>query len=268
MEGTSFVKQVREFFLRHQHGILLILVMGFGVAIALSNVSFKEFWSRDSYQYLQMAADFGSWHTAGLSNEITEGMPPLLLLLLRLAGNCGIDPAWFVIGLNLGMWCVGVWLIDRLAGNLFRTSASQITAVVLYATFPGIYHQLVEIQRDMPYIFLLLSLLVLLSEITAGRASHWKWAACGIVIVLGTGFRREGLELPVLVGIWLCVEYWRGAWALPLRQFCIGIAVMMIAAILSIGAIKASCWWIAGLHFEPFQVDRIALLWNRLWKIY
>lgn len=225
------------------------------MAIVLSQ---QDYWSRDSYAYLRYAA--GELGT-------NFDLPPLIILLLRTAKSCGLNPTWSIIVINMLLWGGGLLLLYRLTENLFPDTASRCFALLLYATLPELYQVTTSIQRDIGYLCCFLLLLEQLSEITV-RNRNWPcWCMAGVAIMLGIGWRREGIELFGVAAIWLLLEYCCATWRPFRRNFVLGVLTMLTSAAVVAAGIALWCH-LGGIgYFSPLQLDRLNLIWKQIFRV-
>lgn len=241
------------------------LILLLGLIIILLKVSAQEYWSRDSYKYLEFIQKNQS--------EINErdriddyvfkdfdSLPPALLIILKGARVCGLSPAWTVVVLNIILWFLTGLLLYNLSWAFFSSSYAANMAVFLYVSLPSMYLIVTEVQRDIGYVFTFTLLLSILYIITR-KNGNWIWWFCGgATTAIGVGWRREGLELLVIAAFWFVTEILIKKWHPDLRAICRSILSF------SIGFLSIFVVWgiLAGGFWNVFQVDLLTRFWDRI----
>lgn len=193
--------------------LLLITILAFSLRLGLA-VSIP-YLKRDEIYYFNMV---DNWIKYGISdwnlmNQGASNIPPLLPLILYIF-KINFNASMVVVG-RLLLVLVGSLLpliIYGIVKNIFQKKNTALIAALIIAVHPMIIRYGVLILRDGFYLFTIASTLyfatyaVNLNSEKISKYSCLYWSIASWFIVLGTLFRKEGIELFIGIIIWFAIN--------------------------------------------------------------
>ena len=178
------------------------LVALFGVSLACKLLAWymEPAVGRDASLYL---FEIQQWYDTG--TYPISWIPPMLYVLVRGVMFCGfgVEAAGLIV--NIGMGSAIVFICYGIA---FEATQDKRIALIsaLFATFhPGINDLSIEIQRDIPYLFL--SGIAVWCAVAAFKRKKWYlWSGAGAALALSFLTRYETTEFLLLFPIIIIVQ--------------------------------------------------------------
>jgi 4-amino-4-deoxy-L-arabinose transferase-like glycosyltransferase len=184
------------------------------------------------------------------------GYPLLLAAMFRVVGTDAKPVAARVLGALLGTLCVGV--VYWLSRIMFSSDVAFVAAGIV-AVYPEAIATSVLPLSDGPFCLWMLLQLVFW-QLACRSIARWSWgwaALAGVMAGIATLTRPSWLLFTPAV-----VTFWIAAARLELRQFCLGLAIL-VALILTM-----TPWWIRNWHiagrFVPTTLQVGASLYDGL----
>ena len=223
--------------------------------------------SRDSECYIYWAGKIAasSWREAlQTPDEETLSKPPLLLSLMAVGVRVGIDAKTAgdtLMLLSYLLLCTALALIaEELWGDWRLTAATLLFA----AMFPICVRYSVQILRDPLYWCLAAWSIWWAMRAADGKNSWWNWISSAICCGLAILTRREGVELTLIVGLWMLFSGWRRAdWRrILLRKIAAGTVFLAVIALLVLPVEYKMAQW--GSRWNAGQLSAIRYYWSRI----
>ena len=208
--------------------------------------------NRDAVLYIAAAESFSQGNFSQGVEHYRMPLYPLLLTAFHF-----FVPNWILAGQLLHAFFLLFSLIPLyfLTLNLFNRSAAFFTAL-LFAVVP-VFNGVGSITRDPPFLFLVLCALALLSA-EGGKFSARRFLLVGVLVVVATFIRIEGI---VLLGLLPVMLLWQYRKQLSTKK----IVKISAATGLSIGFLLLVVWVINVLGFATqSRLSDIFIWFNRL----
>lgn len=183
--------------------------------------------SRDGSTYLLYTHEAlnNSFAAAAEKFPAMPGYPPLLVMLMFLAGKCGIDPE--LAGKTLNSCCIifAAWAILYCCFKLYKDKLTALCTALIVISLPKLYLEGCNIMRDPLYWAENLWALALLLNLAAEQQLPLKkyfrnLLGMSLLLAAACLTRKEGFFLTLLFAFWCAAlnpaSWKRKLWSVPL----------------------------------------------------
>lgn len=179
---------------------LLLAILLLGLLLRLAAWMLDPIVSRDAASYLIAAQ---TWSASPDSFHYTS--PPLLIFILRVFYQLGLNAEFWGCILNISMSIIFVFVVYKIAELFFVCQAAGLYAAFLVAVHPYLIQISYQIQRE-PIYYVLVSIIVWRLVIFVSKTNMknnnftWDSVLIGGLLALSVYFRHEGwFGLPFLL---------------------------------------------------------------------